>query len=123
MKKNFKCNKGHKFYVAEYSTVFQRGECRYKDKYGIYLYCSICNSNQIIYIAKKEGVPELLGASHGTFPTEQELLKRKQDFTKLRSRHHFKNEVLPTHPDPHLKKHFQKKYKGTAFKDHEKMHL
>lgn len=57
----------------------------------------------------------------GTSVSEKDLLNQKQQQRKLRSRAHFKNEVLPTIKDPHAKKHFEKKYKGTKNIDHEKL--
>ena len=64
--------------------------------------------------------PQLAGASGGQFKTEKQLLDKKQEQRKLRSRAHFKNTVLPT-LDSHERKHFDKKYKGTKKIDHEKL--
>lgn len=124
-KPNFQCNGCKtKFYLQSYS-ITQSGKL--KDKYGLFVKCDNCMNDHtyegFTFIDVKKGVPELLGSVNGTFPKESELLQKKQDFTKLRSRHHFKNEILPTHPDRHLKHHFKKKYKNTKYVDHEKMKL
>lgn len=127
MKPNFKCNGcGYKFYLQQY-TITSTGKV--KDKYGIALRCPnpvmkiirpVCFGG-FTFIDPKKGVPELMGTSGGTFKSEAELRKDKQKQRKIRAKHHFKNEVMPNHPDKDLKKHFEKKYKGTVFKDHEKM--
>lgn len=52
------------------------------------------------------------GASGGTFKTDKQLLKEKQAQKKLRSKRHFKHEVLPTLDEtPKIKKHFNDKFK------------
>jgi len=122
MKPNFKCNDcGHKIYVPEYTTVFGSSFVKYKDKEGRLFTCVKCQRHSFTFIAPKKGVPELMGAMNGTFRTEAELRKDKQQKRKLRAKHHFVNEVMDKHPDPHMRKHFQQKYKKWERKDHEKM--
>ena len=54
----------------------------------------------------------LMGASGGQFKTEKQLLKEKQAQRKLRSKRHFKHEVLPTLDEtPKIKKEFKEKFK------------
>lgn len=64
--------------------------------------------------------PQLAGSSGGTFRKEKELLNDKQKSRKLRSKIHFKNEVLHT-LDKGDQRHFSKKLKDLPKKDHEKM--
>lgn len=66
-------------------------------------------------------VPHLAGSSEGTMKSESQLLKEKQTQRKLRSRLHFKNDVLKTIKDPGERRHFEKKTKNLPKKDHEKM--
>lgn len=66
--------------------------------------------------------PQLAGAAQGQFQTEKQLLAQKQKQKKIRSRIHFKNDVLKTLPlGPGEKRHFDKKLKHLPNKDHEKM--
>jgi len=119
--KNFQCNAcKFKFYVAEFTTVIKSPENEYKEKGNKKLTCPKCSSS-VKFIAPKQGVPELMGVLGGTFVPEKILLKDKQKKLGIRSKHHFKNEILPNHPDPQMKPYFERKYKGTKFKDHEKM--
>lgn len=61
----------------------------------------------------------------GVRGTEKQLLKKKQDQRKLRSKMHFKNEILPTLKDPIDRGYFKHKFEKGANKhikgDHEKM--
>lgn len=64
-------------------------------------------------------VPQLAGASGGTFKTEKQLVADKKVLRQRRSKLHFKNDVLPT-MSPRDQKRFGKKWahlKG----DHEKI--
>ena len=66
-------------------------------------------------------VPQLAGASGGTFKTEKELAADKKKVAKLRSRLQFMNDEVP-----HLSKREQRKYrkKWSHLKgDHEKIKL
>jgi hypothetical protein len=111
--------------------------------------CTKCSSNTEIFysmdfVGKEEGLPKdilkqitckkhglmprvpqephLAGSSNGTFKSEKELLNEKQSQRKLRSKIHFKNEVLPTiKGTPLEKRHFKNKLKNLPKKDHEKM--
>lgn len=126
-KPNFKCNDcGYKFYLQQY-TITASGKL--KDKNGVPIKCEnplmkiirpVCLTG-FTFIAPRKGVPELMGVLNGTFVSEKILLKDKQKKLDIRSKHHFKNEILPNHPDPQMKPYFEKKYKGTKFKDHEKI--
>lgn len=63
-------------------------------------------------MSRDYGSIQLGGASGGTFKTEKQLLKDKQAERKLRSKRHFKHEVLPTLDEtPKIKKHFNDKFK------------
>jgi len=66
-------------------------------------------------------VPHLIG----TKGSEKQLLKKKQNQKKIRSKMHFKNEILPTLKDPIDRGYFKNKFeKGTNKHikgDHEKM--
>lgn len=62
-------------------------------------------------------VPNVVTGTSG----QKELLAKKQEQRKTRSRAHFKNEVLPTIVDKDAKKHFEKKYKNTKKVDHTKL--
>jgi len=64
---------------------------------------------------------QLSGTSEGSFLSEHELLKKKQEQKKTRSRAHFKNTMLHKIKDPAERRHFEKKFKGTKKIDHEKM--
>lgn len=64
--------------------------------------------------------PILQGSVGGTFPKESELRAKKQAQRKLRSRYHFKNDVLPKLPKEE-REYFAPKYKHLPKKDHEKM--
>ena len=56
--------------------------------------------------------PHLGGMSGGSTVGERSLLKKKQASRKLRSKKHFKNEVLPTlNETPKITKHFKDKFK------------
>lgn len=65
-------------------------------------------------------LPNLAGSSGGTFKSEKQLLKEKQQSRKLRSKIHFKNEVLPKLSGTD-RMHFEKKLKNIPKKDHEKI--
>ena len=66
--------------------------------------------------------PQLAGSSGGTFKTEHELVVEKQAQRKIRAKHQFINEELPKlKGGVGEKRHFKKKYKDVAYKDHEKM--
>lgn len=52
---------------------------------------------------------------------QRDLLKKKQEQRKTRSRAHFKNEILPTIKDPTERRHFEKKFKNTRKIDHTKL--
>lgn len=62
----------------------------------------------------------LMGFMNGTSVDEKTLLNAKQQQRKLRSRLHFKNDVMNTLKDPGDKKYFENKYKNLKG-DHEKM--
>lgn len=66
-------------------------------------------------------VPHLIGARG----SEKQLLKKKQQQRKLRSKLHFKNEIMPTLKDPVDRGYFKHKFEKGANKglkgDHEKM--
>lgn len=120
--KNFQCdNCKHKFYIPEYTTVIKSDKNIYKEKGSKRIECPKCSLIDISFIAPKQGIPELMGTFHGSFVPEKTLLKDKQKKLNIRSKHHFKNEILPNHPDPQMKPYFEKKYKNTVYRDHEKM--
>jgi predicted nucleic acid-binding Zn ribbon protein len=69
-------------------------------------------------------IPQLMGASGGTFKKEGELLKDKQKQRQKRSSLHFKNEILPTlskSDQTYFKKRYDKGSKKDLSGDHEKI--
>lgn len=79
-----------------------------------------CPKHDIILV-RSYGDIQLSGTSGGTFLSEHDLLKKKQEQRKVRSRAHFKNTMLHKIKDPAERRHFEKKFKGTKKIDHEKM--
>jgi len=66
--------------------------------------------------------PQLMGSSEGTFLSEDQLRKKKQAQRKVRSKIHFKNEILPKmNETAKIKDHFKNSVKHLPNKDHEKM--
>jgi hypothetical protein len=56
--------------------------------------------------------PTLGGSSGGTMMSEKQLMHKKQGERKLRSKKHFKREVLPDlNETPKIMDHFEKKFK------------
>ncbi len=124
IKPNFRCDEcGHAFYVQQYTTVIKVPDNKYKDKHGLPFKCPHCDNTKerFLFIDPKKGVPELMGTQGGSFKSEKELLLSKQKQRKIRSKHHFKNEILPKHKDPDMIPYFKKKYEKTKFVDHEKL--
>lgn len=80
-----------------------------------------CNKHGLM--GRVPQLPYLAGSSNGTFKSEAQLLSEKQQQRKLRSRIHFKNEILPKSKKlgPGEKRHFEKKLKDIPKKDHEKI--
>lgn len=79
-----------------------------------------CNPNTCLQNLENEGnlfkkviyPPDLKGSSGGAFLTEKQLLRKKQAQKKLRSRRHFKKEVLPNlNETPKITDYFNKKVK------------
>ena len=59
-----------------------------------------------------KGSAQLGGASGGTMMNEKQLLGKKQKSKKLRSKKHFKREILPDlNETPKIMDHFTKKFK------------
>lgn len=65
--------------------------------------------------------PHVANSQGGVTVSESTLLAQKQEQRKVRSRAHFKNDVLPTIKNPGERRHFENKFKGTKTIDHEKM--
>lgn len=74
-----------------------------------------------VKLTRRYYAPHLANMSGGSTTSEKELLKKKQEYKKMRSRVHFKNTKLDKITDPHERRHFEKKFKGTKKMDHEKM--
>jgi hypothetical protein len=79
-----------------------------------------CNKNTCFQNLENEGVlfervihtPILKGSSGGQILSEKQLLKKKQQSKRLRSKRHFKKEVLPNlNETPKIMDHFNKKLK------------
>lgn len=63
-------------------------------------------------LSRDYGGIQLAGFAGGTSKTEKQLLKLKQKERKLRSKRHFKREVLPNlNETPKITEHFNKKFK------------